>query len=275
MSESASSGKKVPATGGRTRWVRCAVLGMVCALVIGFYAWSASSGMMELLGSGAQDSYYNLLVRGFRDGHLSVKREAPPDLGDPAKMKWDDNYGLDDLSYYKGKLYLYFGVTPAVALFWPYAALTGHYLLHKDAVVIFFSAGFLAGAGLLWAIWRRYFKEIGVGVVAAGMLALGLANFAPAILGRCDVYEVAISCGYALTMLALAGIWCALHDGRRAWGGWRGRAWRMDWRWGRGRRCCLEGLSCWRRCFRRGGRSGGCGRYCWRRSVRWWRLGRG
>ena len=91
--------------------------------------------------------------------------------------------GLHDLSYYKGKLYLYFGVTPALVLFWPYVALTGHYLLHKDAVVIFFSVGFLAGAGLLCAVWRRYFKETGLGVVAAGTLALGLANFAPAILG--------------------------------------------------------------------------------------------
>jgi tetratricopeptide (TPR) repeat protein len=196
---------------------RLAVLGLVCALVIGVYAWSASSGVIELMGSGAQDSYYNLLVRGFRDGHLSVKREVPPELGDPAKLKWEDNYGLDELSYYKGKLYLYYGVTPAVALFWPYAALTGHYLLHKDATVIFFSAGFLAGAGLLWAVWRRYFKECGSGVLAAGMLALGLAGLAPAVLGRCDVYEVAISCGYALTMLALAGIWRALHDERRRW----------------------------------------------------------
>jgi tetratricopeptide (TPR) repeat protein len=197
--------------------MQCAVLGMVCVLITGFYAWSASSGMMELLGSGAQDSYYNLLVQGFRNGHLSVKREAPPELGDPSHFQWQQNYGLDDLSYYKGKLYLYFGVTPAVALFWPYAALTGHYLLHKDATVIFFSAGFLAGAGLLWAVWRRYFAETGAWVLAAGMLALGLANFTPAILGRCDVYEAAISCGYALTMLALGGIWCALQDGRRAW----------------------------------------------------------
>jgi len=53
--------------------------------------------------------------------------------------------------------------------------------------------------------------------LAAGTLALGLGNFAPAILGRCDVYEVAISCGYALTMLALGGVWLALHDERRRW----------------------------------------------------------
>ena len=59
---------------------RAMPFGAVCALVIGFYGWSANSGVLELMGSGAHDSYYNLLVQGFRDGHLSVKREAPPDI---------------------------------------------------------------------------------------------------------------------------------------------------------------------------------------------------
>jgi len=209
--------EKAAVTEGGTRWGQCAVLGAVWALVIGLYAWCANSGMLELMGSGAKDSYYNLQVQAFRDGHLNLERQVPPEYGDPPNFKWDGNYGLDDLSYYKGRLYLYFGVTPALVLFWPYAALTGHYLLHKVATVIFFSAGFLAGAALLWAVWRRYFKECGVWVAAAGMLALGLGNFAPAVLGQCDVYEVAVSCGYALTMLALCGIWRALHDAQHRW----------------------------------------------------------
>ena len=37
------------------------------------------------------------------------------------------------------------------------------------------------------------------------------------MLPRSDVYEVAISCGYMLTMLALGAIWCALHDPERRW----------------------------------------------------------
>jgi hypothetical protein len=58
-------------------------------------------------------------------------------------------------------------------LFWPYVALTGHYLLDQDAAVFFFSLGFLASTGLLWAAWRRYFAEVNVGVVVAGTLAVG------------------------------------------------------------------------------------------------------
>ncbi|MGB8370368.1 MAG: tetratricopeptide repeat protein [Limisphaerales bacterium] len=206
------------------QWMRRAVFGMVCALIIGIFAWSAKSGYFELASLRAEDSYYNLLVQGFRAGQLNVKREAPPgltQLADPydpainASYVWDMRYLSYEMSYYREKLYLYFGVTPALVLFWPYAALTGHYLLHKNAVVIFYALGFLVAAGLLRAVWRRYFPEASVWVAAAGILTLGLATGILEVLSRCDVYEVAISCGFAFTMLALAAIWRALHEPKR------------------------------------------------------------
>ncbi len=176
----------------------------------------------------AQDSYYNLLVRGFRVGQLNLKTEVPPQiaqLADPydpmALLDYleVDGHPLWDLSYYHGRLYLYFGVTPALVLFWPYAALTGHYLWHKDAVVVFSAIGFVASVGLLCLMWRRYFPEIGLGVVVAGTLALGLVVFTPIVLPRAESFEVAISCSYALTMVALLALWEACHrpDQRGRW----------------------------------------------------------
>jgi tetratricopeptide (TPR) repeat protein len=90
-------------------------------------------------------------------------------------------------------------------------------------VVIFCATGFLASVGILYAAWKRYFSNVSVGVLAAGALALGLATIVPVMLPRSDVYEVAISCGYMLTMLALGAIWGALHEPeRRCW--WLGAA---------------------------------------------------
>ena len=100
-------------------------------------------------------------------------------------------------------------------LFWPYVTLTGHYLSDKDAVVFFFALGFLVAAGLVCAVWRRYFPEVSVWVAAVGILALGLTTGILEVLSHCDVHEVAISCGFAFTMLALAAIWCALHEPKR------------------------------------------------------------
>ncbi len=194
---------------------------VVCALIIGVYAYIAHPGYSPSASPNAADNYYNLLVQGFRAGQLSLKKEVPPgfaQLADPYDRAANARYGLLDLSYYQGKLYLYFGVTPAVLLFWPYVALTGHYLSQRNAGVMCCVVGFLASAGLLCALWRRYFAEVRVAAVAAGILALGLTTFTLVLLARCDVYEVAMSCGYALTMLSLAAIWKALHNPeRRGW----------------------------------------------------------
>ena len=147
-------------------------------------------------------------------------------------------YRLQDLSYYKGRLYFYFGVTPALILFWPFVALTGHYLSHRLAVLIFCAIGFLASVGVLYAIWRRYFSEVTVWVVTTGVLALGLATVVPVMLPRSSYNQVAISCGYMLTMLSLGAIWCALHETERTVGGWRQQVRRTAWRSERDHLCC-------------------------------------
>ncbi len=195
----------------------------VCALVIGAYAYIAQSGILELLTPDPAESYYNLLVEGFRAGHLSLNKAAPlgltqlADPYDPVANQVYKNwpYRMLDMSYYKGRLYLYFGVTPALLLFWPFAAVTGEYLFHREAVAIFCAVGFLTSVGLLRALWRRYFSEVSVGVVVAGAVGLGFATGVPLLLSQADVYEVAISCGHMLTMLALGAVWCALHEPER------------------------------------------------------------
>jgi len=202
----------------------------VCAFVIGAYAYMAWLSMadpvdLQTLSHDPADAWYNLLVQGFRAGQLSLKKEVPPglaELADPydpaANVRYRTApYNVHDLSFYKGRFYLYFGVTPALVLFWPFVALTGHYLFHQQAVSIFCAIGFLASAGLLWALWRRYFAEVNTAVVVACTVALGLATGVPVLLTRPEVYEVAVSCGYMLTMLALGAIWRAMHEPKRGW----------------------------------------------------------
>ena len=41
-------------------------------------------GVLELMGSGARDSYYNLQVQAFRDGHLNLERQVPSKFRGPA-----------------------------------------------------------------------------------------------------------------------------------------------------------------------------------------------
>ncbi|MGA2140486.1 MAG: hypothetical protein ABSH14_16630, partial [Verrucomicrobiia bacterium] len=94
-------------------------LATACALVIALYAYMTQSGVSELMTPYAPDAFYNLLVQGFRAGQLSLKKDVPPGfarLADPYDPAVNvpyvgPPYRLLDLSYYKGKFYLYFGAT--------------------------------------------------------------------------------------------------------------------------------------------------------------------
>src|ERR1035437_1650408 len=107
-------------SGRGTRWAPWVILGIVCALVIGFFAWSGRPGWLGIRTWRTEDAYYNLMVRGFRAGQLNLKTEAPPgfaQLADPydpiahSDYLLVDGHPLWDLSYYHGKWYAYFGVT--------------------------------------------------------------------------------------------------------------------------------------------------------------------
>jgi hypothetical protein len=149
MTDSKSNRSEAQAPRGRRPWMERAILASVCALVLAVYLLAAHSSIPRSGRMGAADNYYNLLVQGFRAGQLSLKKEVPPglvQLADPYDPEAHAAYPVFDMSYYKGKFYLYFGVTPAVALFWPYVALTGHYLSQKKQQWFF-------ALSVSWPVW--------------------------------------------------------------------------------------------------------------------------
>jgi tetratricopeptide (TPR) repeat protein len=196
----------------RARWI---ALGLTGGFVLVLYAWIAGTNRWPANAGHPENAYYNLLVEGFRAGQLSLKTPVPPGLlalPDPYDPIANEPYRLHDASYYRGKFYLYFGVTPALVAFWPYAALTGRHLSHPQAAVMFCAIGFLASATLVVSVARRYFPQAGTLTLTTAVLGVGLANMVPVLLGRADVYEVPIACGYACVMLALLALWRTLRE---------------------------------------------------------------
>ena len=193
-----------------------------CVGVIAGYCWITIPAIPQYGLLEPSQQHFNLLVAGFQSGRLSLKREPPPELAklaDPYDPKQNAEYRLHDASYYGGKFYIYYGVTPALILFWPYFGLTGHYLAQKYAVAVFCSVGFLIGGALVWGIRRRSFPNAGTWTLLAMVLAVGSVNCAAFLLRRPEMYEVSTSCAYSMVMAALAAIWCSLGGGRRplAW----------------------------------------------------------
>lgn len=193
-----------------------------CLFTMCIFALIGLTQRSEFGQQPAEKAYYNQLVAGFRAGQLHLPQAPPtgllalPDPHDPdanALFRGSAYTGgsrLHDLSLHGEKLYLYFGPSPALLLFWPFSAVTGKSLSHQAAVVLFACVSFLAQTVLLRSIRRRFFPGGSEAVFIAGVIALGLGNGVPMALSRAEVWEVAVFCGQAMVSLALLAVWRSL-----------------------------------------------------------------
>ncbi len=199
-------------------WALVAATSLVIGLVVAFYLWTASSPNVPFEFRGQKNDYYNLLTDGFLGGHLYMKVDPHPDLlsADPA-IRARAPFLLD-ASLYRGRYYLYFGVTPVLVLFLPWAVVSGHSIPDNFATVLFAGLGFILSVVLLWRIRRRQGTASGTGLWLVIVVALGFCTVVPAALRRGAFYEVAICSGYAFTMLFFIGLEEAMLTKRRpAW----------------------------------------------------------
>jgi hypothetical protein len=170
---------------------------MIAVAVVVFYLWTVRSNGGDFSFSGKKQDYYNLLADGFLDGHLCMKVGGLPAAATVSNQLPPGVPFLLDASYYRGNYYLYFGVTPVVTVFLPYAWLTGQSLPEAYVAVLFAAMGF--GLSLAWlrVIRQGFFRGASTGIWLVLVAALGLCSVAPAALRRPLFYEVAIMSGYA------------------------------------------------------------------------------
>src|SRR5258708_8377921 len=145
----------------RTRCEFIAIFGSA-AIIIALYFWSASSmGYFYRLNYRGHD-YYDRLVDGFLSGHLSMAVSPAPELlklADPYDPEANQPFRLNDASYYQGKYYLYFGLTPAVVLLLPWKLITAHHLAQYWASAFFCSLAYSATPGLLLRTRHVFFPQ--------------------------------------------------------------------------------------------------------------------
>jgi tetratricopeptide (TPR) repeat protein len=216
---------KAPAEKGPAHFLPFALAALA---VIALYGLIASTAVSELGSRNAGEDYYNRLVDGLGAGHTSLDLPVPawlaqlpnpydPKANAPFQGQRYSPGRIHDLSYYHGRLYLYFSVVPAVVLFGPFHWLTSAYLSHQEACFLFGSLGFLASAALLNSIRRRCFPGVGPWLAGVGTLCAGLVPLLPLVLERSDVWEVPIVASYAFWMLALLCTWTHLNRPVQSW----------------------------------------------------------
>ena len=134
-----------PTPPGSRAWFRhgweAVGIAVILTVAAWFYFWTATSAGSPLTKGLAPDDLYNRLADGFLAGRTSFAEEAPPELArlanpyDPAQNAPYKKY--HDVTYYRGRYYLYFGPTPALVLLAPWKLLTGSSLSQNVAVVVF------------------------------------------------------------------------------------------------------------------------------------------
>ena len=189
-----------------------------------FYGWTATSAGSPWTRQLAPDDLYNRLSDGLLAGRLSFLEQPDPALAllsDPWDPAQNAPYKkFHDVTYYRGKYYLYFGPTPAVLLLAPWKALTGGYLPQNVAAVVFAGLGVAASMGLILVLRARHFPQTPSWIVGLCLLAAAFANFGAPLLRRPVYYELAIASAYACAMAAILCLALALgreDRGRRRW----------------------------------------------------------
>lgn len=185
-------------------------------LIGSLYAWCLTTNDLGPQGFPFRWRYYPLQVEGWLQGRLDLPMAIPEgllDLPDPHDPRTNSQFrfgehGVHDLTLFDGRLYMYWGPTPAFVAFLPWRLITGTKLPTPWAAWLFVFGGWLASATLLIRLARRCFPDAGAALLFVLLLALGLCNWGAVVLRRGDVYETAI--GAAFFFVAVA--WCCLAE---------------------------------------------------------------
>lgn len=179
-------------------WRARIATGIIVAGVIAFYFWTAASGGQRAAFGGETSDYYDLLARGFLDGHLHMKVTPDPTLRVelPNRVVSPNAAWLLDASFYRGKYYLYFGATPALTLFVPWRVVTGTDYPEWAAPPLLAAVAFLVALAWLAVMRREFFPRVNGVTWTVAVAALGLANGVPVVLRRPLFYEVAVTAGW-------------------------------------------------------------------------------
>jgi len=201
----------VPTPARPARGREIAGLAVITLAILWAYGIFSTTKLVHLFTVNKDTTeYYHSLVDGFRRGQTSLTLKPPAELAaladpyDPQQRAGLSQTVLHDATYYKGRYYLYFGVTPAVILLLPFRLLTGSQFPQGLATVVFCAGGYLASLGLLLALRRRYLPNCRTGAVWLAALLLGLGNLCLMMLTRNSVWELPIASAYCFSCL---GYW--------------------------------------------------------------------
>lgn len=168
------------------------------------------------LGNLRQEDYiykqhYQLLTQALLQRSPALL-EMPPERLAQAENPYDPSQRIDqfppylwDSSYFDGRYYIYFGITPAVTFYIPYTLLLHRYPLNDFAVLFFAVIGSVGLVGVFLRLVRKVFTHLPVLAVWLGAAILLMSVFMPWYVRRSFSYELALTSAFAFSVWGLYG----------------------------------------------------------------------
>ncbi len=176
-------------------------------MVIAAYVWTFFS-VGSAQAPHEPPGYYGLLTDALLSGHFSLKVTPDPRLAELSNP-WASYQGiprLHDATYYHGRYYIYFGVTPVIILFAPWRITTGTFLTEGAGVCLFGMVGFLLGLDVLRQMAASRGYRLADRWRALGVLVWGFCTFVFVLMQSPIFYSVPIASAFACLMAALAAV---------------------------------------------------------------------
>lgn len=117
-----------------------------------------------------------------------------------------------DMSYYKGRYYVYFGVIPVFTFYMPYTLLFHTYPLNDFAVLFFAVISILGFAYCYTWFIRRFFPNIPAAIFFMGMMLFLNSTFLIWCVRRSFSYELALVSGVCFSIAGLSFILSAMRE---------------------------------------------------------------
>jgi hypothetical protein len=180
------------------------------AAVAAFYAFIVGISSPGFSFSRVNSGPYGWLGDALVHGQLNLRYPEVPDqlraLPDPYDPAATDSFRwtlhLHDLSYHDDKLFIYWGVVPALLLFAP-LRLAGIWMSQGLAVIILCLGGLVFSVLTLRFLVRRFLPQTPPWALWAGQITLACCNAVPFIMRRAEHSEVAIGGGLCFGFLAI------------------------------------------------------------------------
>lgn len=180
----------------------------ICVGVIAFLAWASSALLPKHFYKLEQPfgGYYAKQARHFLMGRIDVDPPPPIKLlqvKNPYDYKVhttitsEAKIDIWDHSFYNGKLYLYFGVAPALLLYTPYLALTGTDLKDGIALVFLLTLTLVGFSSILIRLKNLSYIHVPWWMYGVSLLLLTTSSTWPILLVRARTYEVPLASALA------------------------------------------------------------------------------